>query len=198
MFGRLKELIAKIRIDEKKRSWIKNGHIFIDSSVIIFLETSIYAAMGKVKVGKNTCIRGTLEIQRENGIIEIGDNCYIGDYTRIWAAERIIIGDHVLIAHNVNIFDNDTHPTDYLERRNDAYNIIFKGIRKNYPSLKSKPVVIEEDAWIGCNSVILKGVKIGRRAVVASGSVVTKDVPPETMVAGNPARVVKLLKKEVE
>lgn len=110
---------------------------------------------------KKTCIRGSLEIQRENGTIDVGSNCYIGDHSRIWAAESIKIGNNVLIAHNVNIFDNDTHPTDYLERRDDADSIIFKGKRKNYSSLRSAPVVIGDDVWIGCNSVILKGVRIG-------------------------------------
>lgn len=113
----------------------------------------------------------------------------------MWAADSIKIGDNVLIAHNVNIFDNDTHPTDYMERRYDAENIIFMGERKEYSTLHSSPIEIGNDAWIGCNSIILKGVKIGG-CIVAAGSVVTRNTPPFTLVAGNSARVAKSLKSE--
>ena len=116
--------------------------------------------------------------------------------TKLWASEKILIGDHVLIAHNCNIFDNDTHPIDYLERREDAENIIFKAMRVHFPSLKTRQVTINNDAWIGCNSIILKGVTIGEGAIVAAGSVVTQDVMPWTVVAGNPAKVVKKIKDE--
>lgn len=162
MVDKLRKILNRIKLDRKRSRWAKNGKISLDRSALIFPETSISAFSGHIHVGAKSCIRGCLEIQRENGMIEIGSNCYVGDHTRIWAADSVKIGNNVLIAHNVNIFDNDTHPTDYLERRDDAENIIFKGgIRKNYPSLQSLPVEIGDDAWIGCNSIILKGVKIG-------------------------------------
>lgn len=196
MINRFRRFFTKIQIIRKRKYWDKNSCIEVDSSVIIFPETSISAFSGQVKVGEKSCIRGCLEIQRECGKIEIGKNCYIGDHSRIWAADNIKIGNNVLIAHNVNIFDNDTHPIDYLERRDDAENIIFRGIRKNYQSLHSSPVEIGHDTWIGCNSIILKGVKIGKGTIVAAGSVVTKDVPPNVIVAGNPAKIVKKLSQE--
>lgn len=196
MFDRFQVLFSKIKIRRKRNKWVKTGNVLLDSSTIIFPETSITAFLGRVSVGRKTCIRGSLEIQRQNGQIEIGSNCYVGDHTRIWAAESINIGNNVLIAHNVNIFDNDTHPTNYIERRDDAENIIFRGKRMNYPSLCSKPIEIEDDVWVGCNSIILKGVTIGSCSIVAAGSVVTKNVPPNTMVAGNPARIIKKLAEE--
>ena len=64
---------------------------------------------------------------------------------------------------------------------------------KDWGCVNSQPIVIEDDAWIGMNCIILKGVTVGRGAVVGAGSVVTKDVPPWTLVAGNPARVIKEL-----
>lgn len=197
MFGKIMNCLRQIKLSRTRKRWENSGHISLDSSVIIFPETSISSKLGFISVGKKSCVRGSLEIQRYNGKIEIGSNCYVGDHTRIWAADSVKIGNNVLIAHNVNIFDNDTHPTDYLERRDDAENIIFKGgIRKNYPSLQSLPVEIGDDAWIGCNSIILKGVKIGGGCIVAAGSVVTKSTPPFSLVAGNPARVVKSLLSE--
>lgn len=196
MFGRLRRLFNKIKLDRKRASWRRNGRIEVDASVLIFPETSMSAFSGKIKVAEKSCIRGCLEIQRKNGCIEIGSNCYVGDHARIWAANSVKVGNNVLIAHNVNIFDNDTHPTYYMERRNDAENIIFRGKRNDYRSLHSAPVEIGDDAWIGCNSIVLKGVKIGRGGIVAAGSVVTKSTPPFTLVAGNPAKVVKSLKSE--
>jgi acetyltransferase-like isoleucine patch superfamily enzyme len=96
-------------------------------------------------------------------------------------ADRITIGNRVLIAHFASIYDNNNHPIDPGARA------------KNMPIGKDDfaPVVIEDDVWIGAHAVVLKGVTIGRGSVVAMGSVVTKDVPPMTVVAGNPARVVK-------
>ena len=70
---------------------------------------------------------------------------------------------------------------------------ILRGKPQQKPPIPAAPVVIGEHAWIGFNSVILKGVSIGDRSVVASASVVTKDVPPDTLVAGNPARVIRAL-----
>ena len=188
-----KQAFVKFKIARKRSVWIKSGHIDIDDSVIVFPETSISARLGRVEIGSRSCVRGVLETQRNGGSIQVGKNCYIGDHTRIWAADSIIIGNHVLIAHNCNIFDNDTHPINLYERRADAENIIWKGIRNDYKTLRYAPIVIEDDAWIGCNCIIMKGVSIGEGAIVAAGSVVTKDVPAKTIVGGNPARILKYL-----
>lgn len=191
----LKNFVAKKRILNKRRAWKKSGNIHVDDTVLIYPETSLSARLGSISIDQKSCVRGTLEIQRNGGVISIGKKCYVGDHTRIWAADHIKIGDYVLIAHNVNIFDNDTHPTDYLERREDADAIIWRGERNNFSTLRSAPIDIGNDVWIGCNSIILKGVTIGEGAIVSAGSVVTKDVPANTMVGGNPARVIKKMDK---
>lgn len=196
MIRKIKELYIEYKLKRKKRYWKKTGDIVLSESVIIFPETSINATRGHVSVGNKSCIRGILEIQRNGGQITIGENCYIGDHTRIWAAESIKIGNNVLIAHNVNIFDNDTHPINYLERREDADGIIWHGIRKDFSTLRYSAIEIDDDAWIGAGSFIMKGVKIGRGTIVAACSVVTKDVPSGVVVGGNPARVLKHLNTE--
>lgn len=185
--------IFKIIIWFKKIIYIKIYKVDMHPSAKIFWETKINSKFGKVSIGKQTSIRGKLETYLEGGQIIIGERCYIGDNSRIWAADNIKIGNDVLIAHNVNIFDNDTHPIDYMERRIDAENRIRKNERKEFSSLRKSPIEIGDDVWIGCNSVILKGVKIGDRAIVAAGSVVTKEVPPNCIVAGNPASIIKYL-----
>jgi len=143
-----------------------------------------------IKVGAYTHIKGELLTFGHGGRIIIGDYCYIGEDSRLWSAKKIVIGDRVLIAHNVNIFDNLTHPLNTRKRHEQYKEIITRGHPKNI-DLSEKEVIIRNDAWIGCMSIILPGVTIGEGAVVGAGSVVTKDVPPYTVVAGNPAIVIR-------
>lgn len=191
--SKVKQVYFSRQLKIRLSKWKKDENIMIEDSLKIFPETSISAGLGKIRIGAKTCIRGNLEVQRKDGRIQIGNNCYVGANTRIWAADSIIIGNNVLIAHNVNIFDNDTHPLDIYERREDAENIIWKGIRKNFSSLEYSEIVIEDDVWIGCNSVILKGVHIGKGAIISAGSVVSKDVPEYAMISGNPAVIIQIL-----
>lgn len=110
--------------------------------------------------------------------IQIGDDCgFTGG--AIVAAERIQIGCRVLVGANCTITDTDFHPLEAAARQQD----ILAGAHR--------PVVIEDDVFIGMNCLILKGVTLGRGSVVGAGSVVTKDVPAGVIVAGNPARVIR-------
>src|SRR3954467_9432398 len=131
--------------------------------------------------------------------IEANGSCSIGDFTLMNAAflmaeERIEIGSHCLISWNVAIADSDFHPLDSVQRRVDAEALApyFKD-RPSRPKLATAPVKIGDNVWIGMHSIILKGVTIGENSVVAAGAVVTKSVPPNSVVAGNPAVVVKTL-----
>ena len=126
-------------------------------------------------------------------------HCTVGDFTLlngalIMAEDRIEIGSHCLVSWNVGIADSDFHPLEPAQRRIDAQAIapFFKD-RPPRPKLKTAPVIICDNVWIGMNATILKGVTIGENSVVAAGSVVTKNVPPNTVVAGNPAVPVKQL-----
>jgi acetyltransferase-like isoleucine patch superfamily enzyme len=145
-----------------------------------------------ITIGSNSVIAGELLIFRHGGRITIGDWCYIGEGTRVWSSCSIKIGDRVLIAHNVNIFDSRTHPINPRERH--AH---FREIKDHGHPLKinlgEKPVTIADDAWIGANATILRGVTIGTGAIVGAGSVVTGDVAPFMIVSGNPAHVVRKL-----
>lgn len=126
-------------------------------------------------------------------------SCTIGDFTLlngalIMAEEKIQIGSHCLVSWNVGIADSDFHPLDPALRRVDAHALapFFKD-RPPRPKLRTAPVIISDNVWIGMNATILKGVTIGENSVVAAGSVVTKSVAPNVVVAGNPAVVVKNL-----
>ena len=93
----------------------------------------------------------------------------------------------------MDIHDTNAHSTTASIRRGDAISVFEKLLPMDWSKVESRPVVIEDDVWIGFKSSILKGVTIGRGAVVAAGSMVTKDIPPYTLVAGNPAVVIKHL-----
>lgn len=148
----------------------------------------------KIVLGENTHIRGMLQIFPHGKGMRIGSNSYVGDHSRIWASDFIEIGNSVLIAHNVTIIDSDSHEIDFNERERSAIKIFTSGHPKEIGNVKTAPIVIKDNAWISYNVSILKGVTVGKGAIVGAGSVVTKDVPDWSVVAGNPARVVRLFK----
>ncbi len=147
-----------------------------------------------IVIGKHTHIAGTLCVWENCGKIEIGDYCFVGENTRIYSAINIRIGDRVQIAHNCNIFDNNIHSIDPHERHLEYIQNTTKGFYKLF-GLNEKEIIIKNDAWIGTNSIILKGVTIGEASIIAAGSVVVKNVPDYTIVGGNPARQIKVIEK---
>ncbi len=102
----------------------------------------------------------------------IGDNTYIGDRTEIHAGKSVTIGSNCNISWNCTIIDRDYH-------------------KLNSETEVMKPVTIGDNVWICQGATILKGVTLGDGCVVGAGSVVTKDVPPRCIVAGNPAKIIK-------
>ncbi|MDP1801070.1 MAG: acyltransferase [Bacteroidota bacterium] len=144
-------------------------------------------------IGNNTHIRGELMTMNYGGKIEIGNNSYVGEGSRIWSGESIKIGSNVLISHNVNIFDTDTHEIDPIERSKGYQNLLKAGQPINKGSIKTSSIVIEDDVWVSFNVIILKGVKIGRGAVIGAGSIITTDIPEFSLVTGTPGKVVKKL-----
>jgi maltose O-acetyltransferase len=122
------------------------------------------------------------------GTVIIGEYCYVGENARIWSCASIVIGDRVLISHNVNIHDNIAHPLSAKERHQHMRKIYGIDSEGFSAQVASAPIKIEDDVWIGFNSTILKGVTIGRGAVIGGATVVTKDVGPYAIMVGNPAR----------
>jgi acetyltransferase-like isoleucine patch superfamily enzyme len=125
------------------------------------------------------------------GQIIIGDYSSLGDNSRIVSGQKITIGSRVMIAHNVNIFDNNSHPKDASLRHKDFIANYSSGM-KEY-DLQSKEIVIEDDVWIGFNTTILKGVRIGRGAIIGAGALVTSDVEGWSVNIGNPLRCIEKL-----
>ena len=146
---------------------------------------------GQIRIGNNCRIFGVLQTQGDGEII-IGDHTCIYRKTVIGSVNNISIGNCVIISNHVHIYDNNNHPTS-PKRRREMCMAGFDGEAWRWVYADSAPIVIEDNVWIGEYSAILKGVTIGTGSIVASHAVVTKDVPPYTIVAGNPARVVKEL-----
>ena len=143
---------------------------------------------GRIIVGDRVRLSGKPSFGFSNRLhaapeLVIGDNTFIAHGCSFHVADSVRIGKHCFLASKVAVHDFDGHPID-ADRRRTGQPTPPEGVRR---------IVIGDDVWIGTGAIILKGVRIGARSIVGAGSVVTRDVPPDTIVAGNPARVVKHL-----
>jgi acetyltransferase-like isoleucine patch superfamily enzyme len=200
----IKFLLRTLKIDfflneiekEKKINFLKSSCVS-HKDTIFLTECRILNHQnnpGKINIGKKTMIKGTLNVFPNSGEISIGKYCFIGENSYIWSQESVQIKDHVLISHNVNIIDTNSHELDADERITSVEKFLEVGHPKIDVNIQTSPIIIEDKVWINFNAIILKGVTIGEGAIVAAGAVVTKNVPPYAVVAGNPATVVKMLK----
>lgn len=144
------------------------------------LRTRLYKLWG-MQVGKGTLIAGTLTLTGEQdlkGRLQIGRNSFLNAPLHIDLSDSVSIGSNVFVGHHVVLITSD-HRIEGSERRCGAF--------------IGKPIVIEDGCWICACVTITPGVTIGRGSIVAAGSVVTKDVPPDTLVGGVPAKLIRTL-----
>ncbi|WP_348983256.1 acyltransferase [Motilimonas sp. E26] len=148
----------------------------------------IISNIGNIKIGNNVNLNSFpdgepfktgLQAHCKDSKISIGNNCLLNG-TRIHCRTQVSIEDNCMFGPGCKIVDNDSHRTsiDVMKRREPP---------------ESSPIIIRNNVWVGMNSLILKGVEIGENSIVAANSVVTKSVPKNTLVAGNPARIIKKL-----
>jgi acetyltransferase-like isoleucine patch superfamily enzyme len=137
-------------------------------------------------------IRGCLYLPYPTSEITIGDDTGISSAC-MWAKERITIGNRVKIGGDCIIMDTDAHNLDYRIR--SSRDMVGK-YGKDVITAKSSPITIEDDVLIGMRCIILKGVTIGARSVIGSGSVVTKSIPADCIAAGNPCRVIRRMNED--
>lgn len=178
---------------------INYTHTYVGVPIIIrkkwFIRLCLDCDNGEIKIGNNFKCNNKVKsnsigliqpcifnISTANSRIIIGDNVGISGST-INATTTITIGNNVMIGSGCLITDTDSHPLHWEDRLNERNNLTVK-----------VPIVIKDNVFIGARSIILKGVTIGEGAVVGAGSVVSKDVPPYTVVCGNPAKIIKSLK----
>ena len=142
-----------------------------------------------IVIGAHTEILGTLQSVGK-GKINIGNYTTIRGNSFIGSVDEISIGNYCIISNNVKIYDNNNHPTTPSIRKQMCIDG-FYGDAWRWTHAEYAPVIIDDNVWIGEHVTILKGVHIGQGSVIGCRSVVTKDVPPYSVVAGNPAKVVK-------
>ncbi len=147
-------------------------------SLVIFGRNIHLGKYAQIICASDNCVRLTSwPCKQADAKIVIGDYCLISPGVRISAAQSIRIGDNCMLAANVIISDSDWHG-------------IYNRIR---PFRCTKPVVIENNVWLGERVIVTKGVTIGENSVVGAGSVVTKNIPANSVAAGNPARIIKTI-----
>ena len=148
----------------------------------------------RVVIGAKASIQGHILVMPQGGKVTVGAKSLVGPDARLWSAASISIGSYVMISHGVNIHDNNSHSTSWRERRAEI-DIVYPylSLTPHAFELRPQPVVIEDDVWVGFGSTILKGVTVGRGAIIGCNTLVTTDVEPFTLVAGNPMRVVRRL-----
>lgn len=200
-FFNLKRQICLYRQKKNLRNYaiIGNNNVFTDEfSFTLYQPTS----RKYLKIGSKSFLSCSIVFETNTGLVDIGNHVYIGA-SKLICKSGIVIEDYVTIAWGVYIYDHDSHSLDYRERMKDNDRQIEDALAgrffiesKDWQVVKTKPIIIRKNAWIGMNCIILKGVEIGEGAVVAAGSVVTKNVPPFTVVAGNPAKPIKSLEYE--
>ena len=147
-----------------------------------YIHPTVALGLGRgssVTLGRGTRIgRRSMLYLCDGGTLSVGDDTIIGHYANIRVGNRIEIGRHVRIAQFVSLL-GDNHEFDRLD-----VPIVAQGVT---PS----PVVIGDNVWIGAGVIVLAGVTVGPGAVLGAGAVVTRDVPEDAVVAGNPARVIR-------
>jgi len=145
---------------------------------------------GKLVLGDNVLVDGKCSFlftvrYTKDPTLRVGDNTVIGHGCAFTVGRQIAIGKHCLLAPGVRMFDSPGHPTDPLLRKT--------GAPANAEDVR--PIDIHDNVWIGAQSIVFPGVSVAEGSVVATGSAVMSDVPPYTMVAGNPARAVARLSR---
>ncbi len=189
---KVKRLLKRL----KEHLIIGNSHFFEWFNI-----TVLKPVKGKtyVRIGNDTILDCNISFESGTGEVIIKDNVFIGRSNLI-CKSKIEIEDNVFIAWGTYLYDHNSHSLDYLERQKDIQRQLedyrsgkFFIENKDWSVVDSKPIKICSNAWIGMNCLIMKGVTVGEGAIVAAGSVVTRDVPAWTVVGGNPAVVIKKL-----
>lgn len=176
-------------LSRKINRFIYRNSVTFEGDAFLNFGTLIVGMISRKQIilGKHVDLYGYLSVGKKGKII-IGDYTCTSRGSMIQAISKIEIGKFGLIAPDVFIFDSNYHSIYANDRMIHALGA-EKGI---YPgNVTTKPIKIGNHVWIGRRAMILKGVTIGDRAIIAASSVVTHDVPPDTIVAGNPAKIVK-------
>lgn len=159
-----------------------HGHCGIEMSKTSYMSigNNFYCSCGRHLNPLSRNLQTNICVNKGAELI-IGDNVCMSSPV-LWAHKRIVIGNNVMFGANIVVMDSDAHSLNYLERRS-----IVSDMRNK----QDAQIVIEDDVFIGVNSIVLKGVTIGARSIIGAGSVVTKSIPQDCIACGNPAKIIK-------
>lgn len=187
----MRKLIRNYQINRAKRKFISKAIVGqgFQCSMNFCVNANRKAA---IEIG-DSCTVGANLFCASKGKIKIGNHTWIGGNSSISAAISIRIGSYCAISRDVEIRDNNSHPLDPTLRRNHL-RIDSQGWgMENWYDSDMAEIIIGNDVWIGRRVLIMKGVHLGAGTVVAAGSIVTKSFPKLSVIAGNPARLIKTL-----
>ena len=148
------------------------------------------AAGAVCTVGDESIIEGRIVLTRPEARVTIGNRSFVGGGTTLDCSTSISIGDDVLIAYGGIVMDHNSHSVFFEDRKNDLLAWHDKTYRTDN-NVARAATTIERRCWIGARCIILKGVTLGEGCVVGAGSVVTRGFPPNSLIAGNPARLIR-------
>lgn len=190
IFIRLKKILEVV--DEKEKL-----KLIVSKNGTRLYPTSRFVNLGKIpksiSLGMNCHIRGELVTWSYSQGITVGDHVFVGEGSRIWSGSKITIGSNVLISHNVNIMDSNGHEIDADLRSEGFKKMLLDGHPNEAGDVKTSPIFIGDGAWICFGSSVMKGVRIGKNAIVSAHSVVINDVEDNCVVGGNPAKLIRRL-----
>jgi len=180
LYSRIGELGKGVTIGRNVRVYNKRN-ICLRDYVSIGRYSSIFAnkKRGSILICRRTTIHPYCMVNSQNGFVHFGYECSLNPYSIIYGEGGVEIGNYVRIAAHTLII-----ASQHIFKRIDIP-ICKQGV-------KSNGIIIEDDVWIGANCTILDGVKIGKGAIISAGAVVTKDVKPYSIVAGVPAKIIRI------
>jgi galactoside O-acetyltransferase len=189
---RLIVLRAMIRIADWLLGWPTRNldSVSIAPSSIVSWRRLKRVSGNKLSIGEASIVHAGITFEAAGGEVRIGDRVFLGR-SNLMCYKAIHIGNDVIMSWGVTVVDHDSHSTDWDKRQNDVSDWALG--KKDWSQIATARVIVEDKCWIGFNVSILKGVTIGEGAVVGACSVVTRDVTPYTVVAGNPARLIRTL-----
>jgi len=179
---RLKDIRRRI-VGYLRGGWLRTqieitGPVKAIGKIIVSKKNGVIKIGPKCTLWPGVKLVATSVIEGVPAVLEIGSNTNIGDRTEIHCGREVKIGSNCSISWDVVIMEHNYH---------------FQDLTSGAPDTAPRSITIEDDVWIGCRVIILKGVHVGKGAIIGAGSVVTKDIPPYMLVAGNPARQIKPL-----
>lgn len=177
----------------------KNSNIAIKPDTILLKSTRFRInKQNRISIGHNSMVGCSFIFESSQGEIEIGDNSFVNTGTEIISRNKVTIGNNVMISWGCTIYDHNSHSLNWIDRVDDLEKTIEAYKKnldllhgKNWQTVKSAPIIIEDKVWIGFGCSIFSGVTIGEGAIIGANTVIRDNVEPWSVMIGNPAIKIK-------